>query len=62
MALVMFSFLRSLGQAVGVAVGGWHSNRMVANLVSYPNLAPNATAYSVDAAGLVDVMKSMPNG
>lgn len=63
MALAMFSFFRSLGQAVGVAIGGViFQNRMTVNLLNYPNLAPNATAYGADAAGLVDIIKSMPSG
>ncbi|KAJ4863536.1 major facilitator superfamily domain-containing protein [Trichoderma breve] len=63
MALAMFSFFRSLGQAVGVAIGGViFQNRMTANLLNYPKLAPNATAYGADAAGLVDIIKSMPSG
>ncbi|UKZ72486.1 hypothetical protein TrVFT333_000115 [Trichoderma virens FT-333] len=35
---------------------------MVTNLLNYPNLAPNATAYGADAAGLVDIIKSMSDG
>ncbi|UKZ93433.1 uncharacterized protein TrAFT101_008347 [Trichoderma asperellum] len=63
MALALFSFFRSLGQAVGVAIGGVvFQNRMVANLLKYPNLAANATAYGADAAGLVDIIKAMPDG
>lgn len=63
MALALFSFFRSLGQAVGVAIGGVvFQNRMVANLRQYPHLAANATAYGADAAGLVDIIKAMPEG
>ncbi|KAL6897578.1 major facilitator superfamily domain-containing protein [Trichoderma evansii] len=63
MALALFSFFRSLGQAVGVAIGGVvFQNRMVANLLKHPNLAANATAYGADAAGLVDIIKAMPDG
>ncbi|KAL7954582.1 major facilitator superfamily domain-containing protein [Trichoderma compactum] len=68
MALAVFSFFRSLGQAVGVAIGGGgggviFQNWMAVNLLSYPNhLAPNATAYGADAAGLVDIIKSMQTG
>ncbi|KAM0461534.1 hypothetical protein ACHAPV_004240 [Trichoderma viride] len=63
MALALFSFFRSLGQAVGVAIGGVvFQNRMVANLRQYPHLAANATAYGADAAGLVDIIKAMPDG
>jgi hypothetical protein len=63
MALAMFSFFRSLGQAIGVAVGGVvFQNQMVENLRGYPSLAPNAAAYGADAAGLVQVIHAMPDG
>ncbi|KAL7941873.1 major facilitator superfamily domain-containing protein [Trichoderma barbatum] len=63
MALAMFGFFRSLGQAVGVALGGViFQNRMVTNLLNYPNLAPNATAYGADAASLVNIITSMTDG
>lgn len=62
-AVAMFSFFRALGQAVGVAIGGVvFQNRMHANLLKYASLAPNAEAYSQDAAGLVRVIKAMADG
>lgn len=62
-AVAMFSFFRALGQAIGVAVGGVvFQNRMYANLLKYPALAPRANAYSQDAAGLVQVIKAMADG
>lgn len=62
-AVAMFSFFRALGQAIGVAVGGVvFQNRMHANLLTYPALAPMADAYSQDAAGLVQVIQSMADG
>jgi MFS family permease len=62
-AVAMFSFFRALGQAIGVAVGGVvFQNRMFNNLLRYPDLAPMASAYSKDAAGLVQIIKAMTNG
>ncbi|KAI9925049.1 hypothetical protein MW887_006456 [Aspergillus wentii] len=62
-AVAMFSFFRALGQAVGVAIGGVvFQNRMYANLLKYPTLAPMADPYSQDAAGLVQIIKAMPWG
>ncbi|OJJ31224.1 hypothetical protein ASPWEDRAFT_119448 [Aspergillus wentii DTO 134E9] len=62
-AVAMFSFFRALGQAVGVAIGGVvFQNRMYANLLKYPTLAPMADPYSQDAAGLVQIIKATPWG
>lgn len=62
-AVAMFSFFRALGQAIGVAVGGVvFQNQMHKNLLKYDALAPMASAYSKDAAGLVQVIKAMPDG
>jgi MFS family permease len=62
-AVAMFSFFRALGQAIGVAVGGVvFQNQMYKNLLKYPALVPMADAYSQDAAGLVQVIKSMAEG
>jgi hypothetical protein len=62
-AVAMFSFFRALGQAIGVAVGGVvFQNQMHKNLLKYDSLAPMASAYSKDAAGLVQVIKAMPDG
>jgi hypothetical protein len=63
MAIAMFSFFRSAGQALGVAVGGVvFQNRMEANLLTYPNLAPLAKEYSADAAALIEILRAMPEG
>ncbi|KAJ6103473.1 hypothetical protein N7486_005900 [Penicillium sp. IBT 16267x] len=62
-AVAMFSFFRALGQAIGVAIGGViFQNQMFKNLLKYPALAPMASAYSQDASGLVQVIKSMADG
>lgn len=59
-AVTMFSFFRSFGQAIGVAVGGTiFQNQIAKKLMAYPLLAPNAASYSSDAAALVQVIKSM---
>jgi MFS family permease len=63
MAVTMCSFFRSFGQAIGVAIGGSiFQNRMHANLLAYPALAPYADEYSKDAAALVEVIRSMAGG
>ncbi|KAG6358659.1 hypothetical protein INS49_012177 [Diaporthe citri] len=63
MAIAMFSFFRALGQALGVAIGGViFQNRIYANLLTYPNLAPRAAQYSADSSGLVTIIQSMPDG
>lgn len=62
-AVAMFSFFRAFGQAIGVAIGGViFQNEMHGNLLRYPSLAPMATAYSRDAAGLVRVVRAMADG
>ncbi|KAK4200408.1 major facilitator superfamily domain-containing protein [Triangularia verruculosa] len=62
-AIAMFSFFRSAGQALGVAVGGViFQNRMYANLLTYENLAGRAALLSADAVGLVEVIHTMPDG
>ncbi|KAH3393315.1 hypothetical protein KXW79_002947 [Aspergillus fumigatus] len=62
-AVGMFSFFRAMGQAIGVAIGGVvFQNRMYHNLLQYPSLAPRASEYSQDAAGLVQVIREMPAG
>jgi hypothetical protein len=62
-AVAMFSFFRAFGQATGVAIGGVvFQNRMHSQLLNYPALAPLADQYSRDAAGLVQILKSMPDG
>lgn len=62
-AVAMFSFFRAFGQAIGVAVGGViFQNQMLRNVASYPELAPFAGEYSSDAAGLVEIIRLMPDG
>lgn len=62
-AVAFFSFFRAFGQGVGVAVGGViFQNEIKKKLLGYPILAPNASEYSQDAAGLVQVIKEMADG
>ncbi|KAJ5900016.1 hypothetical protein N7495_004760 [Penicillium taxi] len=61
--VAMFSFFRALGQAIGVAIGGVvFQNEMYKNLLKYSSLAPMASSYSQDAAGLVQIIKGMADG
>ncbi|CAD6569914.1 MAG: hypothetical protein ASARMPRED_003310 [Alectoria sarmentosa] len=62
-AAAMYIFMRSLGQGVGVAVGGViFQSQFAVKLRRYPDLARNATALAQDASGLVQVIKAMPEG
>ena len=62
-AAAVYVFMRSLGQGIGIAVGGVvFQSRFVAQLRRYPDLARNATALAQDASGLVQVIKGMPKG
>lgn len=62
-AVALFSFFRAFGQAIGVAVGGViFQNQLKKKLLAYPLLAPMANAYSSDASGLVQIIKSMELG
>jgi hypothetical protein len=57
----MFSFFRSFGQTLGVAIGGViFQNQMKKRMLTYPLLAGLADEYSRDAAGLVQIIKEMP--
>ena len=59
-AVAMFSFFRSFGQSIGVAVGGTiFQNQIKKKLLAYPLLAPMAGQYSQNAAGLVQIIKHM---
>ena len=59
----MFSFFRAFGQTLGVAIGGViFQNQMKKKMLTVPLLADMASEYSKDAAGLVQIIKSMPAG
>ena len=60
-AAAMYIFLRSLGQGIGVAVGGViFQSRFAIELRRYPGMARNATALAQEASGLVQIIKAMP--
>jgi hypothetical protein len=60
-AAAMYIFTRSFGQGVGVAVGGVvFQSQFAIQLRKYETVAGNATELARDAAGLVLVIKTMP--
>lgn len=60
-AVSLFSFFRTFGQCIGVAIGGVvFQNELRKKLLTYPLLAPLADEYSRNAAGLVQIIKAMP--
>ena len=62
-AAAVYVFMRSLGQGIGIAVGGVvFQSQLAVKLRAYPNEAHNATAVARDASGLVQVIKAMPVG
>ncbi|OLN81731.1 putative MFS-type transporter C1399.02-like protein 3 [Colletotrichum chlorophyti] len=62
-AAAFYSFLRTFGQAVGVAVSGViFQNAFRERLASIPSLAHAADEYSRDATIVVDIIKRMPAG
>lgn len=62
-AATMFSFVRGVGQTLGVAVGGVvFQNQMKKKMLTFPLLADMADEYSKDAAGLVEIIKALPAG
>jgi len=62
-AVATFSFFRAFGQALGVAVGGViFQNQMVKKLQGYPQFASQASALAKDAAALVEIIKTTPDG
>ena len=62
-AASIFSFMRALGQTLGVAIGGVvFQNQMKKKMLTFPLLANVADEYSKDAAGLVQIIKALPAG
>ena len=61
--VAMFTFFRSFGQALGVAIGGViFQNEMVAKLKKYPHYAAQASELAKDAAALVQMIRQTPAG
>ena len=61
-AAAMYIFMRSLGQGIGVAIGGIiFENQFAVKLSGFPSLKENVTDLAQDASGLVQVIKAMPD-
>ena len=60
-AAAMYTFMRSFGQAVGVAIGGViFQSQLKAKLEESPLLANNATQLASEASSFVQVIKALP--
>ncbi|MCJ1462347.1 hypothetical protein MMC07_000947 [Pseudocyphellaria aurata] len=60
-AAAMYTFSRSVGQSIGVAIGGTiFQSQFRTKLTAYPTLARNATELARDASGLIQIIKAMP--
>lgn len=63
LAITMFSFSRTLGQSIGVAIGGViFQTRLRIELQSLPAFKATASEMSRNASALVQVIKSMEQG
>ena len=59
-AAAFFSFLRTFGQSIGVAISGVaFQNQIKKTLLTYPGFASLAGEYSKDATALVSIIKGM---
>jgi MFS family permease len=62
-AVAMFSFFRTFGSAIGVAIGGViFQNQMAKKLRAYPKFASQANELAKDAAALVQIINATPEG
>jgi hypothetical protein len=62
-AVIMFAFLRAVGQTIGVAVGGVvFQNVMKKKLLTFPSLAAQADQLSKDSSALIEKIRAMPLG
>ena len=62
-AAAMYTFLRTFGMCVGVAVGGTvFQNRLLHHLVASPMHLPNPESVARDAEGFIAVLKALPVG
>jgi MFS family permease len=60
-AVSLYSFFRSAGQAVGVAVGGTiFQNSVKREILKYPSIAAHASEWAADSTELVEILKAMP--
>ena len=61
MAVTMTPFFRTLGQSIGVAIGGVvFQNRIKLHFANTPSLEAIAGKYASDASSLVEYIKSLP--
>ncbi|MCJ1402248.1 hypothetical protein MMC11_005468 [Xylographa trunciseda] len=59
-AIAFFTFFRSFGQTLGIAIGGViFQNQIYTKLLAYPLLAAHAEEYSQEASSLVLVIRAM---
>lgn len=59
-AVAFFTFFRSFGQTLGIAIGGVvFQNQIYQKLLAYPLLAAKAKEYSQEASSLVQVINAM---
>ncbi|KAG8627753.1 hypothetical protein KVT40_003626 [Elsinoe batatas] len=62
-AVALFTFMRTFGQAIGVAVGGVvFQNAIRKQIASRPLIAMNAAQWAADSSALVQVIHGMPEG
>ena len=62
-SVAMFTFFRSFGQALGVAIGGViFQNDLTSRLKKYPHYVAQASELAKDAAQLVQTIKHTPEG
>lgn len=62
-AVAFFTFSRSFGQAVGVAIGGViFQNQIKKKIMQHALIASHADEWAADASGLVEIIKAMADG
>ncbi|KAI5846843.1 major facilitator superfamily-domain-containing protein [Tricharina praecox] len=62
-AVGLYSFMRWVGQGLGIAAGGViFQNALKNELKKFPELASGAHGYTTDAVGIVGFIKRMPSG
>lgn len=62
-AVALFTFFRTFGQAVGVAIGGViFQNQIRGQIESHPLIASNAAEWAKDSSALVEILKAMAEG